>query len=134
MPLDLEPKRVVSDRAHSYRLITRLLSVLVVLLIVVLFASARNWISGELGSLAMFLLPLTILAACWSGLTTRARTLADREMESGRAMIVAIAAWLGRQDDATLEQIARSGGPAAESARMILQGRKRRPQHRGTPG
>lgn len=134
MPLELEPHRVVSDRATSYRLITRLLSALVVLLLVVLFASTKHWIAAELGSLATLLLPLTIIAACWSGLRTRARALADREMESSRAMIVAIAAQLGRQDDATLERIAGKHGPAAEAARLILRGRTSRPPQRGTPG
>ncbi len=131
MPLEIDPQRLVSDRAYSYRVLTRLLSACIVLLVLILFAAAKRWIAHDLGSLALGLLPLALLAAGWAGLKSRAQALADRDMESGRAMIVAIAAQLGRQDDDTLAAIAQKGGPAGEAARMILHGREARARREG---
>ncbi|MCL4865260.1 MAG: hypothetical protein KJZ47_05150 [Gemmatimonadales bacterium] len=67
--------------------------------------------------------------AGWIGIrNVRERTQAQ-ESSTGSAAQMLLLAELGRQDDATLERMARAPGPASEAARMILQGR-----HLGNPG
>jgi hypothetical protein len=131
MPLDLTPTRKLSTRAHSLRVLTRTLSFFAGLVALAAFGAAKGWLPKELtGSLLMLLLAL-LMAAAWSGLRTRQQALADRDRESGNAIFLAIAAQLGRQDDATLERIQSKGGPAAESAKMILTGRRARAPRSG---
>lgn len=108
------------------RLITRALTLFAGLLLLAAFASVKNWIPKELLGSILMLLAATIISAIWSGLRHRQQVLADREKASGGLMIVAMAAQLGRQDDAKLEQIRAKGGPAGEAAAMILTERKAR--------
>lgn len=89
------------------------------------FAGARGWLPRGTGVAALWLFGASITLVLWLGLKSRARALADRERESGQAMIVVIAAQLARQGDPALEQIARRGGPAAEAAKLILAGRRK---------
>jgi hypothetical protein len=119
----------LSEAARGLRATTRLAVVLAALLLLATLAAARNWIPRELGSVALPLFLASVLTAIWFGVKAHRRALADREIESGRAMIVAIAAQLGRQDDASLERIKTRGGPAAEAAGMILQGRAEKAKH-----
>jgi hypothetical protein len=108
------------------RLITRGLTLFAGLLMLAAFASVKTWIPKELLGSLLRLLAAVVIAAIWSGLRHRQQILADRERASGGLMIVAIAAQLGRQDDATLEQIRAKGGPAGDAARLILAERKAR--------
>lgn len=126
MPLDLSPTRSISDRAHASRVRTRVLSVLAGVFLAVAVAASKGVLSKELTGPILTLLLVVLIAAAWSGLRTRRLALDDREKESGRAMIVAIAAQLGRQDDATLERIQSRGGPAGEAAKLILGERRTR--------
>jgi hypothetical protein len=59
------------------------------------------------------------------GARTRRQAQEARARHAARLLLVAE---LGKHDDTTLERIARSGGPAADAAMMILQGR-----HMGNP-
>lgn len=113
----------LSDSARELRMTTRLMVALAGVLLAATFAAARGWLPPELGAVFLPLFLASALTAVWFGFRTHRRALADREMASGRAMIVAIAAQLARQDDAALERIQARGGPAGEAAGMILQGR-----------
>lgn len=89
------------------------------------FAGAKGWLPRGTGVAALWLFGASVTLVLWLGLKSRAQALADRERESGQGMIVAIAAQLARQDDSTLEQIVRRGGPAGDAARLILAGRRK---------
>jgi hypothetical protein len=108
------------------RLISRALLVVAGLLALAAFASLKNWIPRDLLGSILMLLGAVFISTVWAGLRHRHQVLADREKASGGIMIVAIAAQLGRQDDATLERIRAQGGPAGEAASMILTERKNR--------
>lgn len=90
------------------------------------FASIKQWLPREMLGSLLLLLSAVFASAIWTGLHARREALAAREKASGGIMIVAIAAQLGRQDDATLERIQSKGGPAGEAAKMILTERKAR--------
>lgn len=113
------------------RAITRVLTLFAGLLLLAAFASVKNWIPKELLGSILLMLSAAIISAFWSGIRHRQQVLADREKASGGLMIVAIAAQLGKQDDATLEQIQSRGGPAGDAARMILTERKARANRTG---
>jgi hypothetical protein len=78
--------------------------------------------SGFLGAAALLLL------AAWIGIRGVRRTARQQAAQARHAASMILVAELGKHDDATLERIASSSGPAAEAALMILQGR-----HLGNP-
>jgi hypothetical protein len=121
----VDDRMPVGDKARSFRTLTRVALGLALLSLLLVFAATRGWVRRETitSSLLMFIGSAT--GALWFGLKAHQQSLADREREGRLAMIVAIAAQLGKQDEATLRKIAGKGGPAAESARMILAGRER---------
>lgn len=84
---------------------------------------------GVLG-IGLFVACLGLLAVL--GLSTRRGMLAQRDEAARGQMIVMLAARLRDEETAKLEEMARKGGPAAEAARMILQGRAER-AHAPTP-
>jgi hypothetical protein len=85
-----------------------------------------------LGSLLLIFLAL-MAGATLLGLKSQRQALADGERESRGAMIILIAAELGRQDDETLGRIAARGGPASEAAAMVLAARRNPRKSVGTP-
>jgi len=114
----------VSETARTLRISARLALGLCILSAAVVLAGVKGWLPAAIG---LGFRPLALAAAIlavWLGTRAHRRALADRELESGRAIIVAIAAQLGKQPDETLERIRTKGGPAGEAAGMILQGRK----------
>jgi hypothetical protein len=113
----------LSEGARELRSATRIVGVLAGMMLFAAFAAFRRWIAPELGGPFVGLFAACALTTVWFGAKAHKRALEDREKESGRAMIVAIAAQLGRQDDAALERIKAKGGPAGEAAGMILMGR-----------
>lgn len=116
---------MLSDGARALRLAMWGVLGLALALGAVGFAAYKGWVPHEAGASALWLSVAAALGACWLGYRARQRAFADRERESGRAMILLVAAQLGRQDDEALERMVRSGGPAAESAAMVLEGRQR---------
>ena len=77
---------------------------------------------------------LSLMAgATFLGLKSQRQAVADRERESRGAMIILIAAQLGRQDDDSLTRIVARGGPAAEAAAMVLAARRNPRKSAGTP-
>ena len=72
-----------------------------------------------------------LATAVWMGWRGHRQALADRERVGRTTMIMAIAAQLGRQDDAALERLAAKGGPAAEAAALLLAGRAEKRARQG---
>ncbi len=114
-----------SERARSLRLAMWAMAGLSLLLLAIAFAGARGWLPARAGLAALWLSGASFVLVLWLGLRARTQAIADRERESGQAMIVVLAAQLARQDEVTLQRIAGQGGPAAEAARLILSGRRR---------
>lgn len=71
---------------------------------------------------------LSVTLACGLGVARARARRRTQDRSTSQATQMLLVAQLGRQDDATLERIARTGGPAGEAATMILQGR-----HLGNP-
>lgn len=87
-------------------------------------AGARGILPRELGLISGGAGVLALGLAVMIGLQVRRQALADREIEGRRAMIVALTATLGDQDEATLERIAATRGAPADVARMLLEARR----------
>jgi preprotein translocase subunit SecG len=87
------------------------------------YAGTKGIVSRSTATAALFL--AGALLVLYLAAKARSQAIADRERESGQAMIVVIAAELARQDDPTLERIVTRGGPAADAARLILAGRRK---------
>ncbi len=115
----------LSERARALRATMWGMVGVSAVLLAVAFAGAKGWLPRGTGAAALWLLGASVTLVLWLGLKVRAQALADRDRESSQAMIVVIAAQLARQDDPTLEQIVRRGGPAADAARLILSGRRK---------
>lgn len=113
----------LSEAAKEMKSATRVVGLLAAVMLLGVIAAIKGWILPSLGPPFLGLFVASSLTAVWFGIKAHRRALEDREKESGRAMIVAIAAQLGRQDDAALERIKARGGPAGEAAGMILMGR-----------
>lgn len=117
------PESPLSEAARELKSATRILLVLSVILLAGVLAAFKHWIPAQLAPPLIGLCTASSLTTLWMGTKAHKRALEDREKESGRFMIVAIAAQLSRQDDAALERIKAKGGPAGEAAGMILLGR-----------
>lgn len=134
------PESPLSDAAREMRTATRVAGALAGVMLLGMIAAIKGWVAPETGPAFTGLFVASTLTTAWFGARAHRRALADREKESGRAMIVAIAAQLGRQDDDALERIRAKGGPAGEAAGMILAGRAekraagRRPESGAPPG
>ncbi len=115
----------LSEQARSLRLTMWAIVGLGVVLLAVAFAGAKGWLPRETVAAALWLFGASTILTLWLGAKARAQAIADRERESGQAMIVVIAAQLARQDDETLQRISGRGGPAAEAAMLILAGRRK---------
>jgi preprotein translocase subunit SecG len=89
------------------------------------YAGTKGIVSRSTAIAALFLAGACLVLVLYLAAKARSQAIADRERESGQAMIVVIAAELARQDDPTLERIVTRGGPAADAARLILAGRRK---------
>lgn len=69
-----------------------------------------------------------LLLAGWLGVQGARERRRSQDRQARQAARMLLMAELGKHDDATLDRIAASNGPAADAARMILQGR-----HLGNP-
>ena len=126
-PLRRRAAVAVSERTRALRLLTWGCLLLAGLALGMLVAGIRGWVPRETTGSATTMFGGLLLAAGWTGLRARRQAVADREQDSQRAMVIALAAQLGRQDDETLARIIAKGGPAGEAAAMILAGRRPRP-------
>jgi hypothetical protein len=116
---------VLSDGARALRLATWGALGAGLALVAAGLAGFKGWLPREMGAPALWLSMAAAAAACWLGYRARQRVIADRDREGSRTMILLVAAQLGRQDDEALERMVQRGGPAAEAAAMILEGRQR---------
>ena len=116
----------VSDLAQPYRLAMWSVFLLGVGGIGAAVGAARGRLPPAWGILGLGVFLACVVGAGWLGWKTHRQTVADREMESRRSMIVMLAVQLGRIDTPQLDGIAAKGGPAGEAASLILQGRKER--------
>jgi hypothetical protein len=114
----------MSETARSLRASARLALGLCLVSAAIAFGGMKGWLPPPIGLAFRPLALATAILSVWLGTKAHRRALADREMEGARAMIVVIAAQLGKQPDETLERIRVKGGPAGEAAGMILQGRR----------
>lgn len=113
----------LGEGARSYRLLMWVLVLLAAVLGALVLASLRGMVPREAARPLLPLVFACLVAAAWLGWRGHRAALADRERMGHTTMILAIAAQLGRQEDAALERIAASGGPAGEAATWILAGR-----------
>lgn len=116
----------LSDAAREYRSAMWLLAVIAIVAYAVGYAGVRGAVPRLAGLVGLSVGVATTVVAFFFGLRAHRRALADQEISSQRTMIVLLAAELGSKDDETLESITRRGGPAAEAARLILDGRRER--------
>jgi hypothetical protein len=121
----------LSEAAQSLRTSTRTILALALLTMVLSFAGARGWVPRQLSAAALYLSMACLISALWLGVKGRQQRLADREREARLTMIITIASQLKAQDDATLQTIAKKGGPAGEAAEMLLRGRRERARPTG---
>lgn len=113
----------LSEGARALRSAMWALIVLWLVALGLAFAGVRGWIARDSIPWSLSLSAGSLLGAVYVGLKAHQQALVDRERTSRQAMIISIAAQLGKQDQATLERIAGKGGPAGEAARMIMAGR-----------
>jgi hypothetical protein len=116
----------LSEGAREYRRAMWLTVLLGVAGFSVGISAMRGAVAPSLGTLGLLVGVGALALAAWFGVQVRARTLADREREASGTLSVLLAAQLRDRDEATLEAMARRGGPAGEAAQLILQGRKER--------
>ena len=89
-------------------------------------AGFRNLLPPVFGVLGIGLFVACLGLLALVGLSTRREMLAQRDEVARGQMIVMLAARLRDEEGPKLEEMARKGGPAAEAAQMILQGRAER--------
>ena len=80
--------------------------------------------AGGAGATALLIFFCSIALAGLFGWMRARRLNVGRDQQSRSDAILLLVAELGRHDDATLDRIARQGGPAGEAAGMVMQGRK----------
>ena len=123
----------MSEGARSLRTVSWVVLVLGLVVLGMIWMAVRGVLPREsMGSLLTIFFGL-MAGATLLGLKSRRQAVADRERESRSAMIILIAAQLGRQDDDTLARIVAKGGPAGEAAAMVLAGRREPRKSVGTP-
>ncbi len=126
-PLRRRAAVTVSERARALRLLTWGCLLLAGLALGLLVAGIRGWVPRETTGSATTMFLGLLLAASWTGVRAQRQAVADRERDSERAMVIVLAAQLGRQDDEALARMVKQGGPAGDAAAMILAGRRARP-------
>ena len=124
----------LSDAAQEYRGAMWALAAAAALAFGLSFAGVRGSVPRLVGLAGLGLGMACACMAFFFGLRAHRRALADQEISARRSMIVLLAAQLGTRDDDVLAGIARRGGPAAEAASLILQGRRERLRGTSKPG
>jgi hypothetical protein len=116
----------MSEAARALRTAMRWMLAVAVACLGLAFGTTRGWVPRALIPVVTVAFLMACAWAIWLGLKSHRQALADRERSGRLSLIVTIAAQLGKQDDATLRQIAGKSGPAGEAARMILTERRQR--------
>jgi len=122
------PRLQLTDNARRYR---RLMWVVVLLSLPGLWVAIqglRGLVPRSLGIAAGLAFLAGVFLAAALGFKAHRQTLADRDIQARRAMVVMLAATLGKQEDEALERIRAKGGLSGEAAGLILKNR-----HADTP-
>ena len=114
----------LTDNARRYRRGMWLVTIAGLPALLLAIRGAQGRVPVFLGILGALMFLSAIAMAAVLGLKVRRQTLADREMQSRRAMIVMMTATLGKETDESLEKIHDGGGLTGEAAGMILQSRQ----------
>lgn len=114
----------LTDNARRYRRGMWLVTIAGLPALLLAIRGAQGRVPVFLGILGALMFLSAIAIAAVLGLKVRRQTLADREMQSRRAMIVMMTATLGKETDESLEKIRDGGGLTGEAAGMILQSRQ----------
>ena len=128
LPKLLAGRRGLSRGAQEYRGAMWMMVALGAAGFALAIAAVRGRVAASLGTVGLAVGLGALALAAWFGLRVRARALADRERESSGALTVLLAAQLKDRDEATLLELVRKGGPAAQAAQLILDGRRERRQ------
>jgi hypothetical protein len=113
----------LTDNARRYRRRMWLITIAGLPALLLAIRGAQGGVPVALGILGALVFLGAIGTAAVLGLKVRRQTLADREMQSRRAMIVMMTATLGKETDESLEKIRNGGGLTGEAAGLILKGR-----------
>jgi hypothetical protein len=97
-----------------------------VALIAIAVSGLRGLVEPQVGVAAVTGFFPCLLLAVFFGLKSRRIAAEEREARSAGSMLVLIAGMLKQQDDATLERIAGTSGPAAEAAALLLENRRQK--------
>lgn len=116
----------IGSTARAYRTAMWIVLVAGVLALGVAIAGLRGIVPARSGAVALFGFSLCLGLAAWFGLRSHRHTVAERELEESRTMLVLLAAQLGKQSNEALSRVSLSGGTAGEAAGMILEGRRGR--------
>ncbi len=93
-------------------------------LLALAFAGLKGIVPHAVGFAGLAGFFVCLFMALLFGMRMRRLAMEERERNAGSAMLVMMAGMLKEQDDATLERIARQGGPAGEAASLLLQRRR----------
>jgi hypothetical protein len=113
----------LSRAAREYRVLMWAMVGLAAVALGAAIAGARGLLPRPVGVAGLALLLGCIVLAGYFGVRVRGQALADRERHARHAMMVMLAAQLNQQTDEKLRDIASKGGPAAEAAQLLLEGR-----------
>ena len=114
----------LTDNARQYRRLMWLVALAGLPALLLAIRGARDQVPMALGILGGVVFVTAVVTAAVLGLKMHRQTLADREMQARRAMIVMMTATLGEQSDKKLESIEAHGGISGEAAGMILKNRQ----------
>lgn len=114
----------LTDNARRYRRRMWFITIAGLPALLLAIRGAQQRVPVALGIFGAVVFLCAIGMAAVLGRKTHRQTLADREMQSRRAMIVMMTATLGKETDESLERIRDRGGLTGEAADLILQGRQ----------
>lgn len=127
-------RKALSDAANEYRQAMWVFGAIGLGALLVAFLAAKGAMPRMAGVVGIGIGAAMLTLCAWFGIRARQQALRDQEIAARRSMLVMLAAQLGHQDDDTLARITTKGGPAAEAARMILDGRREKDRRtRGRP-
>lgn len=114
----------VSDNASRYRRLMWLIAIAGIPALLLAIRGIQGRAPMALGVTGGIVFFLAIGTAALLGLKMHRQTLADRDMQARRAMIVMMTASLGELPDDKLESLEGQGGISGEAAGLILQNRR----------
>lgn len=117
---------LTSPAARGWRLASWIATSLAATGLVVAVQGARGAVPATSGVLGAIGAVLGFSLMLLFGIQGRKQALEKRAQHSSSTLLIALAATLRDQDDATLQQLAQKPDDAGQAARLILQGRAER--------